>query len=126
LLEDDADPNPQFLGAPRDAAVALYRPAEYGDGAARGCGEGAAVLSMAIKPASARMSVDLPEPDAPISATISRRPTEKLTSSSTRVPRSNDFETRRTSMTASFGTPISCNFTPFPAIRAYQPHMTAG
>src|SRR5262249_58175277 len=34
LLEDDADPNPQFLGAPRDAAVALYRAAEYGDGAA--------------------------------------------------------------------------------------------
>jgi len=33
LLEDDADPNPQFLGAARDAAVALYRPAEYGDGA---------------------------------------------------------------------------------------------
>src|SRR5262249_9658139 len=28
---DDADPNPQFLGAARDAAVALYRPAEYGD-----------------------------------------------------------------------------------------------
>src|SRR5262249_46308674 len=31
LLEDDADPNPQFLGAPRDPSVALYRPAEYGD-----------------------------------------------------------------------------------------------
>src|SRR6516225_6979379 len=31
LLEDDADPNPQFLGAARDAALALYRPAEYGD-----------------------------------------------------------------------------------------------
>jgi hypothetical protein len=43
-----------------------------------------------------------------MSATISRQSTEKLTSSSTRVPRSNDFETRRTSMTASFGTPSSC------------------
>jgi hypothetical protein len=50
-------------------------------------------FSIATSPASARMSVDFPEPDAPISATISRGRTEKVTSSSTRVPRSNDFET---------------------------------
>jgi hypothetical protein len=61
-----------------------------------------------------------------MSATISRQSTEKLTSSSTRVPRSNDFETRRTSMTASFGTPSSCIVGLFPAIWAYQPHVTAG
>ena len=82
----------------------------------RACAAG--VLSTATKPASARMSVDLPEPDAPMSATITRQLTEKLTSSSTRVPRSNDFETRRTSMMASFATPSSCIFGLFPAIWA--------
>jgi hypothetical protein len=60
-------------------------------------------FSIATSPAIARMSVDLPEPDAPINATISPGRTEKLTSSSTRVPRSNDFETRRTSIRGCVG-----------------------
>ncbi|OHV44268.1 hypothetical protein BBK14_31040 [Parafrankia soli] len=40
-----------------------------------------------------RSSVDLPEPDAPISATISPAPTRSETSSSTRVPSGNVMPT---------------------------------
>jgi hypothetical protein len=60
---------------------------------------------MATNPASARMSVDLPDPDAPMSATISPRVTEKEMSSSTRTPRSKHFEIRRTAMATSLGKP---------------------
>src|SRR5262249_48056291 len=61
--------------------------------------------SIATNPASARMSVDLPDPDAPMRATISPRVTEKEMSSSTRTPRSKDFEIRRTSIGASVDKP---------------------
>src|SRR5262245_186115 len=61
--------------------------------------------SMATNPASARISVDLPDPDAPMSATISPRATEKETSSSTRTPRSKHLEIRHTSIGASVDKP---------------------
>jgi hypothetical protein len=51
------------------------------------------------------MSVDFPDPDAPMSATMAPRGTEKVTSSSTRTSRSKHFETRVTSMSASLGKP---------------------
>src|SRR5215475_4099721 len=100
LLEDDADPNPQFLGAPRDAAVALYRAAEYGDGAGarlRGGSERFVDGDQARQRANERRFARAGCSDERhYLAAIDR----ELTSSSTRVPRSNDFETRRTSMTA--------------------------
>ncbi len=43
--------------------------------------------SIGVRPAMARISVDLPEPDAPIRATISPRRSDKVTSSSTGTPR---------------------------------------
>ena len=73
-------------------------------------------FSIAASPASARMSVDFPDPDAPINATISRGRTENVTSSSTRVPRSNDFETRRTSIRGCVCKPYLLQFGPISRI----------
>jgi hypothetical protein len=47
------------------------------------------VLSAATRPAIWRISVDLPEPDAPIKATISPGLTLRLTSSRPRMPFAN-------------------------------------
>ncbi len=58
-------------------------------------------LSIGTRPAIARTKVDLPLPEAPIRATISPRLSEKETSRRTGRRRSKDFETRRTSTTAS-------------------------
>ena len=54
------------------AAALLHRLGEQEDFASRPC---AAALprSIAVRPAMARISVDLPEPDAPIRPTISPR-----------------------------------------------------
>src|SRR5262249_40579695 len=60
--------------------------------------------SMATNPASVRISVDFPEPDAPISATISPRFNEKVRLSSTGEPRWNDFEIPLASTTTSGAT----------------------
>jgi hypothetical protein len=98
LLEDHAHANAQFLGAADDSAVALDRLTEHGN-----------------RPAASRRRgnpVDRHEAGERANKSrfagagctdeghISHRATEKVTSSSTRVPRSNDFDTRRTSITA--------------------------
>ena len=55
---------------------------------------------MGISPAIARISVDLPEPDAPISATISPGATVKLMSLRTGCPPKNDLATPTTAIAA--------------------------
>src|SRR6202023_4086090 len=58
-------------------------------------------LSIGTNPAIALINVDLPEPDAPISATISPRFSRNETFLRIGTRRSNDFETRRTSTSVS-------------------------
>jgi hypothetical protein len=57
------------------------------------------VPSIGTRPAIARIRVDLPLPEAPISATISPRARTKETSLRITFRRSKAFETRRTSKT---------------------------
>src|SRR5260370_14271041 len=102
LLKHDADAHAQAFCGARDATAPLHRLPEQDDLA--GCGAQIVArrdLSIGTRPAMARTKVDLPLPEAPISATISPRLNEKETSRRTGRRQSKDFETRRTSTTAS-------------------------
>src|ERR1700704_3176423 len=77
-------------------------------------------LSIGTNPAIALIKVDLPEPDAPISATISPRLSWNETFLRIGVRRSNDFETRRTS------TRVSVSMSDLLADLGYQGHVTVG
>src|SRR3982074_2541930 len=77
-------------------------------------------LSIGRNPAMALMRVDLPEPDAPISATISPRLSWNETFLRIGVRRLNDFETRRTS------TRVSVSMSDLLVDLGYQGHVTVG
>src|ERR1700688_3995823 len=74
-------------------------------------------LSIGTNPAIALINVDLPEPDAPINATISLRFSWSETFFRTGL-RPNDFETRRTS------TRVSDSISDLLADLGYQRHVT--
>ena len=74
LLKDHADARAQLLGRADDPSVLLHRLAEQEDGVRLGARRLLPRrLSIGTSPAIALIKVDLPEPDAPISATISPR-----------------------------------------------------
>src|ERR1700733_15911134 len=94
-------------------------------------------LSSAWTPARALISVDFPAPFAPSSATISPRPTRRLTSSSARVA-PNCFEAPRTSsrggaavtvvIAAVSASPPDVTHSPPPLLRAapHREHQQVG